>query len=123
MKRFAGTMIAVMGMLLGAQTGAAQEWSQPWARLQIKKSPRHNELGYGEARWPKRGDAGGLPGIERQAARGAGDSRNLWVERLGAGTCRRSGCSRLHRRRARPAERHGAERRADEKIFRKGHRG
>jgi carboxymethylenebutenolidase len=43
MKRFAGTMIAVMGMLLGAQTGAAQEWSQPWARLRIEKSPRHSE--------------------------------------------------------------------------------
>ena len=29
MKRFAGTMIVVMGMLLGAQTVSGQEWSQP----------------------------------------------------------------------------------------------
>src|ERR1035437_3454543 len=43
MKRFAGTMIVVMGMLLGAQTVAAQEWSQPWARVRIEKSPRHSE--------------------------------------------------------------------------------
>src|SRR5208282_4716837 len=43
MKRFAGTMIVVMGMLLGAQTANAQEWSQPWARVRIEKSPRHSE--------------------------------------------------------------------------------
>jgi carboxymethylenebutenolidase len=43
MKRFAGTMIVVMGMLLGAQTVAAQEWLQPWARVRIEKSPRHSE--------------------------------------------------------------------------------
>src|ERR1039457_6767431 len=43
MKRFAGTMIVVMGMLLGAQTVAAQEWSQSWARVRIEKSPRHSE--------------------------------------------------------------------------------
>ncbi len=43
MKRFAGMMIVVMGMLLGAQTIAAQEWSQPWARERIAKSPRHSE--------------------------------------------------------------------------------
>ena len=43
MKRFAGTMIVVMGMLLGAQTVAAQEWSQPWARVRLEKSPRHSE--------------------------------------------------------------------------------
>jgi carboxymethylenebutenolidase len=43
MKRFAGMMIVVMGMLLGAQTMAAQEWSQPWARERIDKSPRHSE--------------------------------------------------------------------------------
>jgi hypothetical protein len=28
-------LIVVMGMLLGAQTVAAQEWSQPWARERI----------------------------------------------------------------------------------------
>jgi carboxymethylenebutenolidase len=43
MKRFAGLMIAAMGMLLAAQTIAAQEWSQPWARERIEKSPRHSE--------------------------------------------------------------------------------
>jgi len=36
-------MIVVMGMLLGAQTIAAQEWSQAWARGRIEKSPRHRE--------------------------------------------------------------------------------
>jgi carboxymethylenebutenolidase len=43
MKQFAGTMILAMGMLLGAQTVGAQEWSQPWARVRIEKSPRHSE--------------------------------------------------------------------------------
>ncbi|MGA3090149.1 MAG: dienelactone hydrolase family protein [Terriglobales bacterium] len=47
MKRFArtgtGTVIVALGMLLGAQTADAQEWSQPWARVQIQGSPRHSE--------------------------------------------------------------------------------
>jgi carboxymethylenebutenolidase len=43
MKRFARMLIVVMGMLLGAQTVATQEWSQPWARKRIEKSPRHSE--------------------------------------------------------------------------------
>jgi carboxymethylenebutenolidase len=43
MKRFAGLMIVLMAMLLVAQTAAAQEWSQPWARERIEKSPRHSE--------------------------------------------------------------------------------
>src|SRR5580698_11096215 len=43
MKRLAGMMIVVMGMSLGAQTVAAQEWSQPWARERITKSSRHSE--------------------------------------------------------------------------------
>jgi carboxymethylenebutenolidase len=43
MKRFAGMMIVVMGMLLGAQTIAAQEWSEAWARERIEKSSRHSE--------------------------------------------------------------------------------
>jgi carboxymethylenebutenolidase len=43
MKRFAEIMIVVMGTLLAAQTIAAQEWSQPWARERIDKSPRHSE--------------------------------------------------------------------------------
>jgi len=36
-------MIVGMAMLLVAQTVAAQEWSQPWARERIEKSPRHSE--------------------------------------------------------------------------------
>src|SRR5277367_1835137 len=43
MKRFAGMLIVAMGILLAAQTVAAQEWSQPWARERIEKSPRHSE--------------------------------------------------------------------------------
>ena len=43
MKRFAGMMLVAMGILLGAQSIAAQEWSQPWARERIASSPRHNE--------------------------------------------------------------------------------
>jgi carboxymethylenebutenolidase len=43
MKRFGGMMIVAMGMLLGAQAIAAQEWSQPWARERFEKSPRHSE--------------------------------------------------------------------------------
>jgi len=43
MKRFAGMMLAAMGILLGAQTIAAQEWSQPWARERMAASPRHSE--------------------------------------------------------------------------------
>src|SRR6202047_4940676 len=36
-------IIVLMGLLLAAQTVAAQEWSQPWARERIAKSPRHSE--------------------------------------------------------------------------------
>src|SRR5450755_4833539 len=43
MRRFAGMMLIAMGILLGAQTVSAQEWSQPWARERIAKSPRHSE--------------------------------------------------------------------------------
>src|SRR6202167_6393457 len=43
MTRCAGIMIVAMWMLLGAQTVGAQEWSQPWARERIAKSPRHSE--------------------------------------------------------------------------------
>jgi carboxymethylenebutenolidase len=43
MKRFSATLFLPMGILLGAQTAAAQEWSQPWARERIAKSPRHSE--------------------------------------------------------------------------------
>jgi len=43
MKRFAGMMFVLVGILLAAQTASAQEWSQPWARERIAKSPRHSE--------------------------------------------------------------------------------
>jgi carboxymethylenebutenolidase len=43
MKRFAEMFILLTGILLTTQTTAAQEWSQPWARERIAKSPRHNE--------------------------------------------------------------------------------
>jgi carboxymethylenebutenolidase len=43
MKRFAGMTIVLATILLAAQTAAAQEWSQPWARERIAKSPRHSE--------------------------------------------------------------------------------
>src|SRR6266446_4246001 len=43
MKRFAGMIFVVVGFLLAVQTIAAQEWSQPWARERIAKSPRHSE--------------------------------------------------------------------------------
>src|ERR1700745_2595709 len=43
MKRFAVIFILLAAILLIAQTAAAQEWSQPWARERIAKSPRHSE--------------------------------------------------------------------------------
>jgi carboxymethylenebutenolidase len=43
MKRFAAMLILLAAILLAAQTAAAQEWSQPWARERIAKSPRHSE--------------------------------------------------------------------------------
>jgi carboxymethylenebutenolidase len=43
MKRFAGMLFVVVGILLAVQTTSAQEWSQPWAREAIAKSPRHSE--------------------------------------------------------------------------------
>ena len=43
MKQFAGMIFVVVGFLLAVQTIAAQEWSQPWARERIAKSPRHSE--------------------------------------------------------------------------------
>ncbi len=43
MKRFVAMMLLLSGILLAAQTAAAQEWSQPWARERIAKSPRHSE--------------------------------------------------------------------------------
>src|SRR5712664_1622642 len=43
MKRVVAMMLLLSGILLAAQTAAAQEWSQPWARERIAKSPRHSE--------------------------------------------------------------------------------
>ena len=43
MKRLVAMMLLLTGILLAAQTAAAQEWSQPWARERIAKSPRHSE--------------------------------------------------------------------------------
>jgi carboxymethylenebutenolidase len=43
MKRFAGMLLLAMGIVLGAQAVAAQEWSQSWARERIAASPRHSE--------------------------------------------------------------------------------
>src|SRR6266566_101165 len=43
MKRIVAMMLLLSGILLAAQTAAAQEWSQPWARERIAKSPRHSE--------------------------------------------------------------------------------
>src|SRR2546428_5129641 len=47
MKRLGGMLVGLIGVVMGialcAQTAAAQEWSQPWARERIAKSPRHSE--------------------------------------------------------------------------------
>ena len=43
MKRLARIIFVLMGVLLAVQIAAAQEWSQPWARESIAKSPRHSE--------------------------------------------------------------------------------
>jgi carboxymethylenebutenolidase len=43
MKRFLQLTFTLAAILIAAQTAAAQEWSQPWARERIAKSPRHSE--------------------------------------------------------------------------------
>src|SRR5260221_1990291 len=43
MKRIVAMMLLLTGILLAAQTAAAQEWSQRWARRRIGKSPRDSE--------------------------------------------------------------------------------
>src|SRR5712675_3354454 len=43
MKRHASIIFALAAIAFTARTGAAQEWSQPWARERIAKSPRHSE--------------------------------------------------------------------------------
>jgi len=86
MKRFAGMIFVVVGFLLAVQTIAAQEWSQPWARERIAKSPRHSE-------WVTVKHDG--RNVETLVLSGSKDkrpvvlvnSRNFLDERLGAGTC------------------------------------
>src|SRR5690242_11989588 len=41
--RYAKSGLLVAASFLIAQTVSAQEWSQPWARERIAKSPRHSE--------------------------------------------------------------------------------
>ena len=43
MKRLAESILVLTAIFVAAQTAAAQEWSQPWARERIAKSPRHSE--------------------------------------------------------------------------------
>ena len=43
MKRSAAIILTLMAIAFAVQTAAAQEWSQPWARERIAKSPRHSE--------------------------------------------------------------------------------
>jgi carboxymethylenebutenolidase len=43
MSRLAGIFLVIIAVSLGVQTVSAQEWSQPWARERIAKSPRHSE--------------------------------------------------------------------------------
>ena len=43
MKRLAESILVLTAIFVAAQSAAAQEWSQPWARERIAKSPRHSE--------------------------------------------------------------------------------
>ena len=43
MKKYTQMVLVLVAILLGTRTVAAQEWSQPWARARIEKSPRHSE--------------------------------------------------------------------------------
>src|SRR6476660_2855229 len=43
MKRLAEGILVLTAIFVAAQTAAAQEWSQPWARERISNSPRHSE--------------------------------------------------------------------------------
>src|SRR5215475_9391412 len=43
MKRFLQLAFALATVFSAVQTASAQEWSQPWARERIAKSPRHSE--------------------------------------------------------------------------------
>ena len=42
-RRLAQMFFVAMAVLFGGQRSPAQEWSQPWARERIAKSPRHSE--------------------------------------------------------------------------------
>jgi len=43
MKRSASMIFTLIAIAVAAQSATAQEWSQPWARERIAKSPRHSE--------------------------------------------------------------------------------
>jgi carboxymethylenebutenolidase len=43
MNKFVTVLLVSVAIGFGAQSAAAQEWSQPWARERITKSPRHSE--------------------------------------------------------------------------------
>lgn len=43
MNRYAKLGLFLAAVFIFAQTASAQEWSQPWARERIAKSPRHSE--------------------------------------------------------------------------------
>src|SRR6201984_1783145 len=43
MERSASIIFTLIAIAFVAQSAGAQEWSQPWARERIAKSPRHNE--------------------------------------------------------------------------------
>src|SRR5260370_27619041 len=70
-----------------------------------------SRMGYGETRRAFRGDVRGVSGVEEQDAGGAGDPRNFWHDRLGAGAGGRGRRSGVNRGGAGFAVRHGTERR------------
>src|SRR6201984_3471596 len=43
MERSASIIFTLIAIAFVAQSAGAQEWSQPWARERITKSPRHSE--------------------------------------------------------------------------------
>lgn len=43
MKNCLQILIVLIGISVGAQAADAQDWSQPWARARLEKSPRHSE--------------------------------------------------------------------------------
>ena len=96
---------------------AASGLAQDWAKKKVDASPRHHE--WVESRTAAAPSA--LRRLSRGQGQGAGrdrDPRDLRHERLGADAGRRTRRSRLHRHRARPAVRHGPERRRHEQLHR-----